>query len=81
MTSLADDRLDPELFLQLARDHWQVENHLHYVKDVTVGEEACRVRSGSAPQVLAQIRNAVLTMIRKSGQERKWSAIKLITEP
>lgn len=91
ITSLPTDKLDPELLLQLARDHWQIENRLHHVRDVTFGEDACRVRTGSAPQVLAEIRNAVLTMIRKSGQkpkpareafaERKWTAIKLIIEP
>ncbi len=49
---------------------------------------ACRVRSGSAPQIFAELRNTALTMIRQTGQqprpareafaERKWSAIKLV---
>lgn len=34
---------------------------------MTLGEDACRVRSGSAPQVLAGLRNAVLRLIRSRG--------------
>ena len=46
------------------RGHWGIENRLHYVRDVTMGEDACRVRSGSAPQVLAGIRNSVIALLR-----------------
>lgn len=87
ITSLPVDKLEPAGLLQLSRDHWQIENCLHYVRDVTFGEDACRVRSGSAPRALAEIRNAALTLIRRTGQkprpareafaERKWSAIRL----
>jgi len=58
------------------------------VRDVIFGEDACRVRSGSAPRALADIRRAALTLIRRTGQkprparetfaERKWSAIRLV---
>lgn len=88
ITSLPVDKLEPAGLLQLSRDHWQIENCLHYVRDVTFGEDACRVRSGSAPRALADIRNAALTLIRRTGQkprpareafaERKWSAIRLV---
>ena len=88
ITSLPEDKLEPATLLQLARDHWQIENRLHHVRDVTFGEDACRVRSGSAPQILAELRNTALTIIRQTGQqprpareafaERKWSAIKLV---
>jgi hypothetical protein len=91
ITSLPEDKLDPAMLLQLARDHWQIENRLHYVRDVTFGEDACRVRTGSAPQILAELRNIALTIIRQTGQqprpareafaERKWTAIKLIMGP
>lgn len=91
ITSLPEDKLEPRVLLQLARDHWQIENCLNHVRDVTFAEDACRVRTGSAPEILAELRNAVLTMIRKTGQkprpareafaEQKWSAIRLIMEP
>jgi hypothetical protein len=44
-----------------------VENSLHHVRDVTMGEDACRVRTGSAPQVLAAMRNAALALLKRAG--------------
>jgi hypothetical protein len=88
ITSLPLDKLDPAALLKLSRDHWAIENRLFHVRDVTFGEDACRVRSGSAPRALADIRSAALTLIRRSGQkprpareafaERKWTAIRLV---
>jgi hypothetical protein len=34
-----------------------------------MGEDACRVRTGAAPQVLAGIRNAVVALLRHDGWE------------
>jgi predicted transposase YbfD/YdcC len=65
ITSLAADKLDPARLLQLSRDHWAIENSLFHVRDVTFREDACRVRTGSAPQALAAIRDGVLNYIRK----------------
>jgi hypothetical protein len=36
---------------------------LHYVRDETLGEDRCRVRTGSAPQLLAAIRNVVVYLL------------------
>jgi hypothetical protein len=88
ITSLPPEKLDPAALLQLSRDHWQIENSLFHVRDVTFREDACRVRSGSAPQALAEIRNATLNLIRRTGQKprpareafaaREWKAIRLV---
>lgn len=53
--------------LSLWREHWAIENQLHWVRDVTLHEDASRVRSGAAPQVMAALRNAVLTLLRAQG--------------
>jgi predicted transposase YbfD/YdcC len=63
VTSLSPDRADATTLLKLVRDHWAIENELHYVRDVTLREDACRVRSGSAPHVLAALRNAVVHLL------------------
>ena len=88
ITSRDPSKHGPAELLQLSRDHWAIENSLFHVRDVTLRENACRVRSGSAPQALAEIRNATLTLIRKIGQkprpareafaENKWKAIRLV---
>jgi predicted transposase YbfD/YdcC len=49
------------------RGHWAIENRLHWVRDVTFGEDACRVRRGAAPQVLAGLRNTVIALLRGAG--------------
>lgn len=69
ITSLPSTKLDAAALLQLSRDHWQIENVLFHVRDVTFKEDASRVRSGSAPKIMAEIRNAALTMIRRSGHK------------
>lgn len=63
ITSLPPDRADAAALLVYLRDHWHIENGLHYVRDVTLGEDACRVRSQNAPQVLAALRNAVIHLL------------------
>jgi len=49
------------------RGHWGIENRLHYVRDVTTGEDGNRTRVGSGPQVLAAFRNAAISQLRIAG--------------
>jgi predicted transposase YbfD/YdcC len=66
ITSLGP-RVGPTRLLRLWRGHWGIENRLHYVRDVTFGEDASPVRTGAAPQVLAILRNLVLALLRNAG--------------
>lgn len=50
-----------------SRGHWRIENRLHWVRDVTFGEDASQVRSGSGPQALAALRNVVISLLRHAG--------------
>lgn len=43
---------------------------------MTIGEDACRVRTGSAPQVLAGIRNAVIALARRDGHRNIAAALR-----
>jgi hypothetical protein len=63
ITSLGAERAGAAALLGVVRDHWRMENCLHGVRDVTLGEDACRVRKGSAPQVLAALRNAAVHLL------------------
>jgi predicted transposase YbfD/YdcC len=71
VTSLRWEEATAAELEKLWRGHWTIENRVHYVRDVTMGEDANQMRVGNAPQVLAAIRNAVLSLIRKQG----WSSI------
>jgi hypothetical protein len=53
----------PAAALRRVRAQWHIENRLHWPRDVTLGEDACQVRSGRAPQALAALRNAVLGLL------------------
>jgi hypothetical protein len=65
ITSLSRDQADAARLLNLRREHWRIENGLHYVRDVTLGEDDCRVRKGPAASVLAGLRNAALALLPK----------------
>jgi predicted transposase YbfD/YdcC len=67
LTSLPPDQADATRLEQLWRGHWQIENGLHYVRDVTLGEDACQVRSDRAPANLAACRNVALNLLRLAG--------------
>lgn len=53
--------------LDWTRGHWSIENRSHYVRDVTLGEDASRIRKRSGPQVMAAIRNAAIGFLRSTG--------------
>jgi predicted transposase YbfD/YdcC len=67
ITSLGRKRASADRLLSIARGHWGIENRLHWVRDLSMGEDGCRVRTGEAPEVLAAIRNAGLWLLRASG--------------
>ena len=71
ITSLTRDLAGPELVEPFWRGHWTIENRLHYVRDETLREDRCQVHTGTAPQVLATLRNGILTLLRYHG----WSNI------
>ncbi|MBV9258664.1 MAG: ISAs1 family transposase [Ktedonobacteraceae bacterium] len=62
ITSLTPQQADPSRLLELIRDHWSIENRLHYRRDVTLAEDACQVRKGSAPHTLAVLNSFVLAL-------------------
>lgn len=65
ITSLPVAEAGPERLLALSRAHWSIENRLHYVRDVSMDEDRCRVRAGA--RALAGVRNAALAVIRRLG--------------
>ena len=52
-------------FSESVRRHWDVENKLHWVLDVTMNEDACQIYRGHAAENLACIRHTALNMLRK----------------
>jgi predicted transposase YbfD/YdcC len=67
ITTLPREQACPARLLELIRGHWSIENCLHYVRDVTFGEDRSKLRTGHAPQVMAALRNLTLTLIHRHG--------------
>ena len=67
ITSAPRDQAGASQLLAWWRGHWGIENRTHYVRDVTLDEDACRIRKGNAPHNLAAIRNAIVSMLRLEG--------------
>ena len=67
ITSLAFAQASPARLADLLRGHWAIENGLHYVRDVTFAEDASRVRTGTAPQVMACLRNLIIGVLCRAG--------------
>ena len=67
LTSLPPDHADPARLLALRRGHWQIENALHYTKDVTLGEDRSLSHTGAGPTVMALLRDAALSLLRRAG--------------
>ncbi len=67
ITSLGHRDADPRLLAGWIRSHWTIENKLHWVRDVTEGEDHSSVRTGHGPQVMAALRNTAINIIRLRG--------------
>jgi hypothetical protein len=61
---------------RLGRGHWAIENGVHYVRDVTMGEDAGQAWVGSTPQALAALRNALLALLRCAGWRNMADALR-----
>lgn len=57
-------------FNMLTRDHWSIENHLHWNLDVTFKEDACRARKGYAAQNLSAIRKLAMQIVKCHSDKR-----------
>jgi predicted transposase YbfD/YdcC len=67
ITSLSVERATPIQLLHAWREHWHIENKLHWVRDVTFDEDRSTVRKGRIPQVMAALRNTAIGLLRVLG--------------
>ena len=64
ISSLSPNRADAEKLLEYNRGHWEIENRVHYVRDVTFDEDRSQVCIGNGPRVMASLRNLVMSLVR-----------------
>jgi predicted transposase YbfD/YdcC len=66
ITSLTAMQADPVLLARWLRGHWAIEA-LHWVRDVSFDEDRSQVHTSNGPQVMAALRNLVITALRLLG--------------
>ena len=80
ITSLSPGQAGAPRLLALSRGHWNIENRLHWVRDVTLREDECRVRHPIVAQTLACLRNAAIRLLRATGRIPVVAAVEYFAE-
>jgi predicted transposase YbfD/YdcC len=75
ITSLTGLQADPVLLARWLRGHWAIEA-LHWVRDVSFDEDRSQVRTGHGPQIMAALRNLVITALRLAGHTNIAAALR-----
>jgi predicted transposase YbfD/YdcC len=63
--------LGVETFARAVRGHWSVENSLHWVLDVQMGEDDSRARTGHAAENLATLRRLALNLLKREATKKR----------
>jgi predicted transposase YbfD/YdcC len=66
LTSLATAEANPQRLLTLQRQHWAIESELHYRRDVSLGEDACRCKHRPMAHALAILNNLVIALLLRN---------------
>ena len=76
VTSLSPTVAGADRLLRILREHWHIENRVHWVWDVTFDEDRSQIRTASAPQVMAALRNLTTTLVRWVGHSNVAAALR-----
>jgi predicted transposase YbfD/YdcC len=67
VTSLTVEQTSPHALLAFTRQHWAIENSLHWVRDVTFDEDRSVLHTGATHQVMASLRNLAISLLHLQG--------------
>ncbi|WP_236145530.1 hypothetical protein [Verrucosispora sp. SN26_14.1] len=67
ITDLRVHQAKPAQLASWIRNHWSIENKVHWVRDVTYDEDRSQIRIGTGPQVMAALRTAAIGALRTAG--------------
>jgi predicted transposase YbfD/YdcC len=67
VTDLSWQQIRADQLAEAIRQHWHVENRLHWIRDVTFAEDLSQIRSGHGPANMATLRNLALSRHRIAG--------------
>ena len=78
LTCLSARQADPRRIATLVRGHWGIES-LHWIRDVTFDEDHHQLRVGSAPQILAGLRNLAIGTLHTAGHTKIAASLRWIS--
>jgi predicted transposase YbfD/YdcC len=64
VTSLTVTQASPAQLAAIIRDHWGIEDRLHWVRDIDFDEDRCQIRTAAGPRIMASLRNLAITILR-----------------
>lgn len=67
ITSVPPGRLSARQLLEHTRNRWRIENSCFYVRDVTLKEDRCRLRTRHAPHNFSTARNIAIAFLKING--------------
>ena len=73
---LLSRKWDAEEFGKRIREHWGVENKLHWMLDVSFREDECRKRAGNATENFAMVRHIAMNLLKKENSMKKSMNVK-----
>lgn len=71
------DKKDADYYATGIRDHWSIENRLHWVKDVTLNEDKNRIKTGGIARNISIIKSIMMNIYRSNGYESIKFAIEI----
>ena len=74
VTALTPAQAGSAFLLERNRDHWAIENGLHHRRDVTLGEDASRLRAGRSWQLFAALGNLTVSVLNRAGHRNHAAA-------
>ena len=75
VTSLTAAQASPARLADYVRGHWSIEA-LHHIRDTSFAEDACQVRTGTAPRAMASLRNLAVGILHASGHRNIAAALR-----
>lgn len=67
ITVLTWDQASPARLAQALRAHWDIDNRLHWIRDVTFAEDLSQTRTNNGPPVMTTLRNLAISLHRLAG--------------
>ena len=70
VTTLAPEEAGPEQLLQLARNHWSIENGQHHRRDRTQDEDRCMVSETNSARNLSLFRSLAIFLFKRQAKDK-----------